>query len=312
MISLLVPVFNEEDSIMFFYDEVRRKLASLDHEVAILFVDDGSKDSSLAIIKELAAKDPLVTYLSFSRNFGKEPAMMAGLDYAEGDAVIPIDIDLQDPIEVIPQLLAKWHEGASVVLAKRKHRESDGFFKRNSAEIFYWLHNKIADFPIEANVGDFRLLDRKVVDALKTLPERNLFMKGVFSWVGFPQAVVEYDRAPRKAGKSKFNGWKLWNFALEGITSFSSWPLRIWTYVGAFISFFAFAYAAWMILKQWIWGNPVPGYPSLMVTILFLGGIQLIGIGIIGEYLGRIYYESKKRPRYILKDGNIPQKSNNP
>ena len=304
MISLIVPVFNEEASIMLFYTEVRDKLISLPHAIGIVFVDDGSSDASLEIIKGLAATDPLVSYISFSRNFGKEPALFAGLEHAGGDAVIPMDVDLQDPVEVIPQLIAEWEKGAYVVLAKRRERKTDSFFKRNSASFFYWLHNKIADSPIEANAGDFRLLDKKVVEALKTLPERNLFMKGVFSWVGFRTAIVEYDRVPRQAGKSKFNGWKLWNFALEGFTSFSTWPLRIWTYVGAFISLFAFSYAAWMIFKQILWGNPVPGYPSLMVTILFLGGIQLIGIGIIGEYLGRIYYESKNRPRYIVKESN--------
>lgn len=305
MITIIVPVYNEQAAIPLFHDAVRSGISLHHHETAILFIDDGSTDASLVAIERLAAKDPLVSYISFSRNFGKEAALFAGLEHAEGDAVIPMDVDLQDPIDVIPELVARWEAGADVVLAKRRQRTADSMLKRNSAAMFYWLHNKIADSPIVANVGDFRLLDRKAVEALKTLPERKLFMKGIFSWVGFTQAVVEYDRAPRIAGKSKFTPWKLWNFALEGITSFSTWPLRVWTYVGAMISFFAFIYAIWMIVEKLMWGNPVPGYPSIMVAILFLGGIQLIGIGILGEYLGRIYHETKRRPRYIIKKSNI-------
>ena len=307
MITIIVPVFNEQAAIPLFYDTIRSKISLHNHELAFLFIDDGSTDGSLEAIERLAESDPLVSFVSFSRNFGKEAALFAGLEYAKGDAAIPIDADLQDPVEVIPDLVAKWEEGFDVVLAKRKQRESDTALKRKSAAAFYWLHNKIAESSIEANVGDFRLLDRKVVEALKTLPERKLFMKGIFSWVGFSQAIVEYDRAPRVAGTSKFTFWKLWNFALEGITSFSTWPLRVWTYIGAGISLFAFLYAGWRIFEKLVWGNPVPGYPSLMVAILFLGGIQLIGIGILGEYLGRIYYETKHRPRYIVKKSKTGQ-----
>lgn len=307
MISLIVPVYNEQAAIPVFYETVRARLVSLGHEVAVVFIDDGSTDGSLAAIEALAAADPLVGYVSFSRNFGKEAALFAGLECAGGDAVIPMDVDLQDPVDVVALLVAAWEAGAEVVLAKRRLRTADSGPKRFFAARFYSLHNKIADLPIEENVGDFRLLDRKVVEALKTLPERNLFMKGVFSWVGFSQAVVEYDRAPRVAGSSKFSGWKLWNFALEGITSFSTWPLRVWTYLGAAISLFSFAYAAWMIFEKIMWDNPVPGYPSLMVTILFLGGVQLIGIGVLGEYLGRVYHETKQRPRYIVKKSAMPR-----
>ncbi|AWV45817.1 glycosyltransferase [Hafnia alvei] len=300
-ISLVVPVFNEEDTIPIFYKAVREYAPLKEYEVEIVFINDGSKDSTENIINALAISDELVKPLSFTRNFGKEPALFAGLDHATGDAVIPIDVDLQDPIDVIPHLIEKWKTGADMVLAKRTDRSTDGHLKRKSAEMFYKLHNKISTPKIEENVGDFRLMSRETVENIKQLPERNLFMKGVLSWVGGKTEVVEYSRAERCAGESKFNGWKLWNLALEGITSFSTFPLRMWTYIGLGVSAFAFIYAAWMIIDKLIWGNPVPGYPSLMTAILFLGGVQLIGIGVLGEYIGRIYVEVKKRPRYILK-----------
>lgn len=249
-----------------------------------------------------------MSYLSFSRNFGKEAALYAGLENARGDAVIPIDVDLQDPVDLIPAMIKKWEQGADIVLAKRINRQADSFLKRTSSRMFYKLHNAIAETPLEKNVGDFRLIDRKVVDELKKLPERNLFMKGIFSWVGFKKEIVTYERPPRIAGHSKFHGWKLWNLAIEGFTSFSTWPLRVWTYAGAMIALLAFIYAGWMILEKILWGNPVPGYPSLMVTILFLGGVQLIGIGVLGEYLGRIYSESKQRPRFIVKKSSLGNK----
>lgn len=300
-ISLVVPVFNEEDTIPIFYKAVREYDPLKEYQVEIVFINDGSKDSTENIINALAISDELVKPLSFTRNFGKEPALFAGLDHATGDAVIPIDVDLQDPIDVIPQLIEKWKAGADMVLAKRTDRSTDGHLKRKSAEMFYKLHNKISNPKIEENVGDFRLMSREVVENIKKMPERNLFMKGILSWVGGKTEVVEYSRAERCAGESKFNGWKLWNLALEGITSFSTFPLRIWTYIGLSVSAFAFLYAAWMIVDKLIWGNPVPGYPSLMTAILFLGGVQLIGIGVLGEYIGRIYVEVKKRPKYILK-----------
>ncbi|NIH31468.1 glycosyltransferase family 2 protein [Hafnia paralvei] len=301
-ISLVVPVFNEEDTIPIFYKAVREYDPLKEYEVEIVFINDGSKDSTENIINALAISDELVKPLSFTRNFGKEPALFAGLDYATGDAVIPIDVDLQDPIDVIPQLIEKWKAGSDMVLAKRTDRSTDGHLKRKSAEMFYKLHNKISNPKIEENVGDFRLMSREVVENIKLMPERNLFMKGILSWVGGKTEVVEYSRAERCAGESKFNGWKLWNLALEGITSFSTFPLRMWTYIGLGVSAFAFIYAAWMIIDKLIWGNPVPGYPSLMTAILFLGGVQLIGIGVLGEYIGRIYVEVKQRPRYILKN----------
>lgn len=299
--SLVVPVFNEEEAIPLFYKTVREFEGLQQHEVEILFINDGSKDATESIINALSAADPLVISLSFTRNFGKEPALFAGLEKASGDAVIPIDVDLQDPIEVIPHLIQKWQDGADIVLAKRTDRSTDGRLKRKTAEWFYKLHNKISNPQIEENVGDFRLMSREVVENIKKMPERNLFMKGVLSWVGGNIDVVEYSRAERVAGNTKFNGWKLWNLALEGITSFSTFPLRMWSYIGLAVAGLSFLYGAWMILDTLAFGNQVRGYPSILVSILFLGGIQLIGIGVLGEYIGRIYIESKGRPRYLLK-----------
>ncbi|MFX0394978.1 glycosyltransferase family 2 protein, partial [Morganella morganii] len=257
-ISLVVPVFNEEEAIPIFYKTVRENEELKKHEVEIIFINDGSKDSTESIINALAIADSLVKPLSFTRNFGKEPALFAGLDHATGDAVIPIDVDLQDPIDVIPVLIEKWQEGADVVLAKRTDRSTDGWLKRKTAEWFYKLHNKISTPKIEENVGDFRLMSRETVENIKLLPERNLFMKGVLSWVGGNVDVVEYTRAERSAGESKFNGWKLWNLALEGITSFSTFPLRMWTYIGLIVATLSFVYGGWMIIDKMIWGNPVP------------------------------------------------------
>ncbi|EBE8003129.1 glycosyltransferase family 2 protein, partial [Salmonella enterica] len=274
-ISLVVPVFNEEATIPIFYKTVREFEGLKEHEVEIVFINDGSSDSTESIINALAVSDKLVVPLSFTRNFGKEPALFAGLDNATGEAVIPIDVDLQDPIDVIPKLIDRWLDGADMVLAKRADRSTDGRLKRKSAEWFYKLHNKISNPKIEENVGDFRLMSREVVENIKLLPERNLFMKGVLSWVGGKIDVVEYSRAERVAGNSKFNGWKLWNLALEGITSFSTFPLRMWTYIGLAVASASFIYGAWMILDKLLFGNSVPGYPSLLVSILFLGGVQL-------------------------------------
>jgi len=300
-ISLVVPVFNEEEAIPIFYKTVREFSELQQHEVEIVFINDGSKDATEAVITAIALADPLVVPISFTRNFGKEPALFAGLDHATGDAIIPIDVDLQDPIEVIPHLIRKWQDGADMVLAKRTDRSTDGRMKRKSAEWFYKLHNKISNPQIEENVGDFRLMSREVVENIRQMPERNLFMKGVLSWVGGRTDVVEYARAERVAGDSKFNGWKLWNLALEGITSFSTFPLRMWTYIGLAVASLSFLYGAWMIIDTLAFGNPVRGYPSLLCSVLFLGGVQLIGIGVLGEYIGRIYTEVKQRPRYILK-----------
>ncbi|WP_239954672.1 glycosyltransferase family 2 protein [Pantoea sp. Z09] len=302
-ISLVVPVFNEEEAIPLFYQEVRGFPAFAEHDVEIVFVNDGSKDSTEAVICLFAKSDKLIKHISFTRNFGKEPALFAGLECATGDIVIPIDVDLQDPIQVIPELIEKWEAGADVVLAKRIDRSSDGHMKRVSAEWFYKLHNKISTPKIEENVGDFRLMSREVVENIKLLKERNLFMKGVLSWVGGRTDIVEYVRAERVAGTSKFNGWKLWNLALEGITSFSTFPLRMWTYIGLLVAGLSFLYGSFTAINTLIFGNPVSGYSSIIVSILFLGGVQLIGIGVLGEYIGRIYIETKDRPRYIVRKG---------
>lgn len=301
IVTLVVPVYNEEESIELFYNEVRRCLDHTEQRFEILFIDDGSQDRTARIINELARRDPLVTGIEFSRNFGKEAALMAGIEYARGEAVIPMDVDLQDPIDVVPRLIERWQAGHDVVLAKRRDRASDSYLKKRTAIWFYKLNNAISSTPIEENVGDFRLMSRRVVEALRNMPERQLFMKGLLGWAGFETAIVEYSRPVRSAGASKFNGWKLWNLALEGITSFSTVPLRIWTYLGGTVAMLAFCYAGWMVIDKLVHGNQVPGYSSMMTAILFLGGVQLIGIGVLGEYIGRIYMESKNRPRYIIK-----------
>ncbi len=300
-ISLVVPVFNESETIAIFYNTVVETPFSKKYDLEILFVNDGSADNTESIILDLISRDKRVSLVSFSRNFGKEPALFAGIEHATGDIVIPIDVDLQDPLEVIERMLEKFEAGSEVVLAKRVDRGSDSWLKKKTAQYFYKIYNKTSNPKIEENVGDFRLMTRKVVDEVIKMGERNLFMKGILSWPGFKTEIVTYSRAERSAGTTKFNGWKLWNLAVEGITSFSTLPLRIWTYAGVFIASTSILYAIVLIIKKILWGNPVPGYPSIMVAILFLGGIQLIGIGVLGEYLGRIYVEVKNRPRYVVK-----------
>lgn len=300
-ISLVVPVYNEQETLECFYRTVRSEPSLRDKTVEIVIVNDGSTDDTEAICAELVAKDEWVTVITLSRNFGKESALFAGLEHAQGDAVVPIDVDLQDPIEVVAQMIERWRAGADVVLAKRRSRMADTPLKRWTARLYYRLHNAIASLPIEENVGDFRLLDRKVVAAIRQMPEQQLFMKGVLSWVGFRTEIIEYDRHERVAGNSKFGFWRLWNLALDGITSFSTVPLRLWTYVGGGVSLFALLYAVFLVIDKLVFGNDLPGYPSLMTAILFLGGVQLIGIGILGEYIGRIYQEAKHRPRYVVR-----------
>ncbi|MEB0039704.1 MULTISPECIES: glycosyltransferase family 2 protein [unclassified Pseudomonas] len=301
-ISLIVPVFNEEQAIALFYQTVRQEPLLVGYTVEIVFVNDGSSDLTGEFAHALAMADDNVLLVDFSRNFGKEAALFAGLEYATGAAVIPMDVDLQDPVNVLPVLIREWENGADVVLAKRHDRSSDSYLKRHAAAMFYQVLNVIASTKIEENVGDFRLMDRKVVDVVRTLPEQQLFMKGVLSWAGFKTVIIEYDRAARAAGSTKFNGWKLWNLALDGITSFSTVPLRVWTYVGGAVSLFSLLYAAYRVVDKIFFGNDVPGYTSLMTAILLLGGVQLIGIGILGEYIGRIYMEAKHRPRYVVKN----------
>ncbi|HEX7390018.1 MAG TPA: glycosyltransferase family 2 protein, partial [Acidiphilium sp.] len=267
----------------------------------LVCVNDGSRDDTLARLVALSERDSRVRVIDLSRNFGKEAALTAGLDHARGEAVIPLDADLQDPPEVIPELIAKWREGFDVVNAMRASRDSDSRMKRITARSFYRVINRMSEVDIPSDVGDFRLISRPALEALKRLPERRRFMKGLFAWVGFRTATVLYQRAPRHAGTTTWNYWKLWNFAIEGITSFSSAPLRLASYLGFAVSIFAFIYAIVTVFDKLAYGNPVKGYPSLLVAVLFLGGVQLLAIGVIGEYLGRLYEESKQRPVYLVR-----------
>ena len=300
-ISIIAPCYNEEDTIEPFLRRIEEILTQINEPYEIVFIHDGSKDNTLNVLLNAKQNFKNIRIINFSRNFGKEAALTAGLDKARGEAAIPIDVDLQDPPELIKELVARWREGYDVVLAKRADRTSDSFAKRVSADLFYKLNGKISNVDIPNNVGDFRLMSKRVVEALNQLPENQRFMKGLFAWVGFKTVVIEYVREKREAGQSSFNGWKLWNFALDGITSFSTLPLRIWLYIGALVSFLSFLYGSFIILKTLIFGVDLPGYASLAVIMLFLGGIQLIGIGILGEYIGRIYSESKRRPSYIIE-----------
>lgn len=299
-ISLVVPVYNEEASVGPFLAAIETALPRSAYSLQLVFVNDGSRDGTLAALTELATRDPRLVVVNLSRNFGKEAALTAGLDFTWGDVVVPMDVDLQDPPEVIPRMLEKWREGFDVVLARRASRDSDSWLKRVSAEGFYSIFNAMAATPIPVNVGDFRLIDRRVVEAMAKLGDRNRFMKGLFAWTGFPAATVEYQRAERVAGVTKWNYWKLWNFALDGIFSFSTAPLRIWTYVGLVIALAAIVYAGIVVLRTVMFGVDTPGYASLMVVVLFLSAIQLISIGVIGEYVGRLFIEAKRRPLYLL------------
>lgn len=312
MISLIVPVYDEEATVALFHAAVRGFAGFAGFEVEIVFVNDGSRDRTAEEILRLMTRDPLVRLVDLTRNFGKEAALLAGLERARGEAVVPMDVDLQDPVEVVAEMIAHWQAGAEVVLAKRVDRSADSRLKRRSAAAFYRVHNSISGLKLEENVGDFRLISRPILEQILRMPERNLFMKGLLSWVGGRTAIVEYQRPARVAGKSKFGGWKLWNLALEGITSFSTVPLRIWTYVGLVISMLAVGHGCWIVFQKLVFGNPVPGYPSLIAAIMFLGGIQIVGIGIIGEYIGRIYIETKQRPRFIVREESQMQQREQP
>jgi glycosyltransferase involved in cell wall biosynthesis len=304
LLSVIVPVKNEEDGILPFTDRVGAILEDIAGAEGweILFVDDGSTDATLAAIVAANQRDPRVRALSLSRNFGKEAALSAGLDHARGSAVIPMDVDMQDPPEVLPEMVAKWRDGHEMVFGIRRCRASDGWAKRLTAGLYYRAHNMVSSDKIPENAGDFRLMDRKVVDVIRAMPERNRFMKGLFAWAGFNQASVEYDRVERETGTTKFNYWKLWTLALDGITSASTVPLRIWSYIGALVAVFALAYGTFLAVSTMIFGNPVPGYASIMVSVLFLGGVQLISLGVLGEYVGRILTETKQRPLYVVRD----------
>lgn len=301
-LSIVVPVFDEAMGIPEFYGRLADVLGGLEVSSEIVFVNDGSSDDTLQNLMAIRELDSRIAIIDLSRNFGKEVAMTAGLDFAHGRAVIIIDADLQDPPELIPALVEKWREGNDVVYAQRRVRKGETWLKRRSAHWFYRLMEKIGTVHIPRDTGDFRLLSRRAVDALAQLDESHRFMKGLFTWIGFEQVAVEYDRSPRAAGESKWNYWSLWNLAIEGITSFTVSPLRISTYVGLLVAIGAFLYGAFILFRTLFFGTDLPGYPSIMVVILFMGGVQLIAIGVIGEYLGRIFNETKNRPLYFVKD----------
>lgn len=301
-LSLVIPVFNEAETVNLFVDKVTQVFEKLPAvSIEFLFVNDGSTDSTLETLLTRQRQDSRIKVIDLSRNFGKEAALTAGLQIARGDVVVPIDVDLQDPPGLILEMIAKWREGYEVILARRINRDSDSWAKKTSANWFYRIYNKIANPKLPENVGDFRLMDRCVVEALKELPESCRFMKGLFAWAGFRTAFIDYSRPERVAGTTKFKSWKLWNFGLEGITSFSTVPLRIWIYFGFIVSFASIMFALFIILNVILYGRDVPGYASLIVAITFFGGVQLIGIGLIGEYLGRTYIESKRRPVYLVR-----------
>jgi polyisoprenyl-phosphate glycosyltransferase len=301
VLSLIVPVYNEEGGVGPFLERVRAVLSRLAIDYEIIFVDDGSSDRTADCVISAAERDPRIRLIQLSRNFGKEAALTAGLDWAAGEAAVPIDIDMQDPPELLADFVRYWREGYEIVYARRVSRKRDSSVKRGSAHAFYRVFNFLAATPIEENVGDYRLLSRPAIQATLSLRERNRFMKGLFAWVGFRSIAVDYERPDRVTGRSKFNLLKLWNFALDGITSFSTLPLRVWTYVGLSVALFSVGYTIFIIVQTMLFGRTVPGYASLMVVVLLLGAVQLISLGVMGEYLGRLYLESKQRPIYIVR-----------
>lgn len=305
-LSIVVPVFNEQEVISLFQSRIEAVLSRIGLSFEIIYVNDGSTDSSLRILEGLAGSRSGVSALNLSRNFGKEIAVTAGLDFALGEAVIVIDADLQDPPELITAFVRYWKDGFDVVYGQRRTRDGETWLKRKTAEYFYDVISRVGDVRVPPNVGDYRLMSRRVVEALKRIREHHRFMKGLFSWVGFPSKAVVYDREPRAAGKTKWNYWRLWNLALEGITSHTVMPLKIASYVGLFVSVVALVLGFALVIDTLIAGNSVPGYPSLMTVILFLGGAQLMGLGIIGEYLGRIFNETKQRPLYLVEHYYTP------
>jgi glycosyltransferase involved in cell wall biosynthesis len=301
-VSIVVSMFNEEENLDYLFGRLEPILEQLQCRYEIICVNDGSTDNTLKKLLQYRKRDSRIKIVNFSRNFGKDTAITAGLRYSRGQAVIPIDADLQDPPELIEGLLAKWREGYDVVYGIRSKRYGEGLGKRLTANLFYRFINLLSETPIPKDTGDFRLLDRRVVEVLNQIPERTRFMKGLFAWVGFKQVGLNYERQPRHRGTSNWSFWKLWNFALDGITLFSTAGLKFWSYAGLVISLLAFLYALFLITLTLLHGKDVPGYVSIMVTMLFLGGLQLISLGILGEYLGRVYAEVKNRPLYIVRD----------
>lgn len=300
VVSLIVPVFNEAESVRRFAETVTQVLAGV-ATFEIVFVNDGSRDATERTIETLLAEGKPLRLVNLSRNFGKEAALAAGLSHAGGDVIIPMDVDLQDPPELIPEMLERWREGAKIVNARRIDRSQDTWAKRVSAAAYYRIFNWLAENPIPSNVGDFRLLDRDVVDAVLQIEDRSRFNKGIFSWVGFETVEVTYERPARADGDTSWSWWRLWTLALDGIFASSTAPLRIWSYVGGTMAIFAFAYSAYVFLSVLITGRDVPGYASTLIVILIFGGLNMVALGIIGEYVGRIYYEVRKRPLYIVR-----------
>lgn len=302
LISIVVPVYNEEDVLAQFHDAVDKALSTLAIDLEIVYINDGSTDNTLQRINSLRARDQRITLIDLSRHFGKEIALSAGLHKAAGDAVVIIDADLQDPPQLIPELIKEWENGYDVVYAKRTLRNGESFLKKTTAHLFHRIIQRVGKFTIPQDAGDFRILSRRAVNALNTFKEHHRFMKGLFAWIGFKQKSVLYKRDSRRAGKSKWNYWRLWNFALEGITSFTIAPLKISTYIGTITALGAFTYGIYMVIETLLHGNDVPGYPSLIVIVLMLGGVQLVAIGILGEYLGRVFNETKQRPLYFINE----------
>jgi glycosyltransferase involved in cell wall biosynthesis len=301
IVSVVIPMYNEAEIISEMHRRLAAVMTTLHAPWEAIYVNDGSRDATLRIVESLRLADNHIGIVNLSRNFGKEIATTAGLDHAGGDAVIVIDADLQDPPEVIPRLVAAWHDGFDMVYARRRRRDGETWLKKATAAAFYRMMRKLGDVPLPADVGDFRLMSRRVVDAVQQLREQHRFMKGLFAWVGFPSIAVDYDREKRGAGKTKWSLWKLWNLAIEGITGFTVVPLKLATYLGLAVALFAVVFGAQLILRTLLFGNPVAGYPSLMAVILFLGGTQLVTLGIIGEYLGRVFNETKRRPLYLVE-----------
>ncbi len=313
LLSIIIPAYNEDAVLPEFHRRLRAVLDGLSSAAEIIYINDGSTDNTLLVLQGLHDQDPRVAVLDLSRNFGKEIALTAGLHRALGDAVIVIDADLQDPPELIPALIKEWHNGYDVVYAKRARREGETFFKKLSAAAFYRIMQRLSRIKLPEDTGDFRLLSRRAVDALNTLLEHHRFMKGLFTWIGYKQKAVLYDRDPRFAGETKWNYWKLWNLAIEGITTFTTAPLKFSSYIGLCTAFGAFAYGIYIMITTLLFGNPVAGYPSLLVVMLFLGGVQLMSIGVLGEYIGRIFTETKQRPLYFINQylppRNLPKQT---
>ena len=305
LINILIPCYNEEQSLPLLYPELKALMdGQSGYEWEVLFVNDGSKDNTLNLLKALRAADERISYINLSRNFGKENAMLAGFDYATGDCMVIMDADLQDPPSLIPQMLAYWEEGYEDVYAKRANRGKESWLRKKLSLLFYKILDHSTRFDVLQNVGDFRLLDRCCVDALKQLRESERYTKGMFCWIGYKKKEIVFDRADRVAGESNWNFWSLFNLAIEGITSFTTAPLRLATLLGVVIAFFAFCLLLFYGLKTLVWGDSVQGFTTLIVVILFLGGVQLLSIGILGEYIGRIFNETKHRPTYLISEYN--------